>query len=99
MSTETQEKPEPIKVIDLEYPIQIGKEEKAQLKIMRRPKAKDLKGLNMIQMQSEDVCKLLGRISDFSTPELEELDLMDFNKVGEVMKSFLPSIQEAGKAT
>ena len=94
MTTESQE---PIKTITLEHPFKFGDENISQILILRRPKAKDLKGLNMQAMQAEDVCKLLGKISNLSTPQIEEIDLADFNSLGEAMKDFLPNTLEGGK--
>jgi len=95
MTTESQ----PVKTITLEFPVKVGDVEKGTINILRRPKAKDLKGLNMQAMQAEDVCKLLGRISDLSTPEIEEIDLKDFQSIGEAMKEFLPNSLGDGKTT
>ncbi len=98
MSTETQ-KQEPIKVIKLDYPVEFGDKTIDVLNIMRRPKAKHLIGLNMQAMQAGDVCKLLGKISDMSTPEVQEIDLQDFHKVGEALKAFLPKSLGDGNPT
>ena len=96
MTTESQ-KPTPIKTIVLEYPFEFAKEQITEVNITRRPKAKDMKGINLQNFTADAQCVLLGRISDLSTPAIEELDLADFKRLSEEVSDFLPSGPEDGK--
>jgi len=87
----------PIKTIKLEYPFEFGKEEITEVHVMRRPKAKDMKGINLQEMTADAQCKLLGRITNLMTPVIEEFDLADFKTLSEAVADFLPSGLESGE--
>jgi len=95
MATESQ----PVKTVTLKYPYTFGDKNIKECNFIRRPKAKDLKGLSLTDMKADDQLLLLGKMTDLSTPELGEMDLADFQDVSEALASFLPNTQEAGKTT
>jgi len=86
---------EPIEVIELEYPIEHGKELIERLEIMRRPRAKDLRGMPA-ELCQDHLQIILGRITGQPPSVIGELDLVDMFKGLEVVESFLPGGQTAG---
>ena len=101
MTTESQKQKEKeseaVAIITLKYPFKFGEKNITQCIFMHRPKAKDLKGLDLSSGRAEEQCKLLGRVTDLSTPEIEELDLEDFAIVGKKLATFLPDSLKDGK--
>ena len=103
MATESQDtnpRDGAVKVIELKHPFIFGKDKQITECIFhRRTKAKDLKGLKLANGMVDDQCVLLGRITNLSTPEIEELDLEDFSSVGTVVADFLPDSLKGGKTS
>lgn len=95
MTTESQHQ-EPIKIVKLEHPYSFGQKEIGQVEFLRRPKTKDIKGLNRNNMTTADTLRVLANITPLSTPEMEEMDLDDFALVQEALLSFLPNTQRIG---
>lgn len=93
MVTENQE---PIKVFKLDTPYSFGSKEITKVKFLRRPKAKDIKKVDIQAMSSVDTMRVLANITDLSIPEIEEMDLDDFNILSQELLSFLPRTREAG---
>lgn len=86
----------PVKTIKLGFPFDFGDRHITEVNFTRRPKAKDLKGINVSAMQADDTAILLGRITDLSTPEIEEMDLSDFTLLGNALADFLPGSLKTG---
>jgi hypothetical protein len=87
--------PEPIKTIDLKYPIQQGQETITHLEFMRRPKAKDLKGLP-VNLGFDELMTILGRLTGHPPSVLGELDFDDLMVAVEVVTDFLPGGLQTG---
>ena len=96
MTTESQE---PIKIIKLKYPFMWGQDEQVtEIQIIRRPKAKDMKGLKSLKdMDMSDQNLMISRFTNLTPPQLDELDMEDFGELGKVIESFLESSLETGK--
>ena len=88
---------EPIKIITLKHPYTFGTKQISECIFARRPKAKDLKGLKLGEGKVDDQFILLGRCTNLSTPEIEEMDLEDFTNVGQALTDFLPNGLDSGK--
>lgn len=87
--------PEPIKTIPLKYPVEHGQETITELVFMRRPKAKDFKGLPL-QLGFDEIIKILGRLTAQPPSVIDELDTADLMEAVEVVTDFLPSGQTTG---
>jgi len=85
----------PVQTIQLEHPFEFGSETISELNILRRPKKKDMKGIK--GLDSDETALLLGRVSDLSTPQIEEMDLDDFALCSEALANLLPNSQRIGK--
>lgn len=96
MTTESQSQ-EPVKTVVLKHPYEFGEKQINECIFTRRPKAKDLKGLKLNELEAEGQCILLGRVTNLTTPEIEEMDLADFQTVGEALASFLPNTPKVGR--
>jgi len=86
---------EPIKTIPLEYPVEHGQETITELVFMRRPKAKDFKGLPM-QLGFDELMTILGRLTGQPPSVIGEIDTTDLMNAVEVVTDFLPSGQTTG---
>ncbi len=76
-------------VVDLEEPFTFGKEEITSFTISRRPKAKDLKGITAGDMMMDDMFRIISRVCDQPLKCVEELDMVDMNRIAEEIQSFL----------
>lgn len=87
------------KVIKLDYPIRRSDKEEpfTELKIERRLKAKDFKGIQAQNIRFDDMLRLISRMTGQAVSLVEELDAVDMMKFVEVVNSFLPSTQMDGK--
>lgn len=100
MATESQDKEfkEPIKTIKFEIPLEFGSETITEINFLRRPKAKDMKGLDPRNLTIDQSMKLLANISDLSVPQIKEMDLDEFNVVSaEMADAFLARSQKIGE--
>lgn len=86
---------EPIKTIPLKHPVQHGNETVAALDFMRRPKAKDLRGLP-VNLGFDELMTVLGRMTSQPPSVINELDLEDLMAAVEVVTDFLPSSLPTG---
>lgn len=98
MTTESQKQEKPVKVVKL-TPYKFGTKEISELKILRKPKAKDLKGLAIAKGLADDQFVLLGRISDLTTPEIEEMGMGDSLLCIQAIEDFLPDSLRTGKSS
>ena len=90
MATESQEnKDKPVKTVTLDFPYKFGTKEITECIFPVRPKAKALKGMSVTNPTADDQMIILGRVTNLSTPEIEDMDLQDFKKVNEVLQDFL----------
>lgn len=80
--------------IKLKHPIQYGSETIHELD-MRRPKAKDLRGLP-IKMEMDHMLTLAGRCSAQPDSVINELDFEDMMSVVEVLGNFIGSSLPTG---
>ncbi len=92
-------KNKPVKVITLKHPYNFGSKQITQCIFERRPKAKDLKGLSLAKQLADDQFVLLGRVTNLSTPEIEEMDMEDAMVCMEAITDFLPDSLKPGKAS
>ena len=85
------------KVVKLKYPVTIDREGEPvkELVFERRPKAKDMRGLNT-NLTMDDMFLLLGRLSNQPTPVILELDVEDMAEAMKVMADFLPGSLRTG---
>lgn len=74
--------------LKLKHPIQFGSEE---IKIInyRRPRAKDMRGINMNNLDFGSVLDIFAKMSDQPPPAIDEMDAEDAIKAVEVFSSFL----------
>ena len=85
-------------VVKLDFPVSRGNEEPFnELKIERRLKAKDFKGIQAQSIRFDDMLKLISRMTGQAVSLVEELDASDMMKFVEVVNSFLPSGQMGGE--
>lgn len=97
MVAENQDEKKSIKRIKLEHPYSVGSKQITEVNFTRRPKARDMKGINPQNMTMDESTLVLGRCTDLSTPELMEMDLDDMSLVGEALSDFLPNTQRIGR--
>lgn len=88
---------EPVKIFKLQFPFAYGDTQITECKFMRRPKAKDIKGLKLSDQLADDQYILLGRITDLSTPVIEEMDMADAMSLIKELTDFLPESLRTGK--
>lgn len=87
-----------LKSVKLAYPITWGDGEPLKvIDFLRRPQARDLKGLNLQNLKIEDQCKILANITNADAPQLMRCDMFDMTKLGEILTDFLEGGQETGK--
>lgn len=81
------------RTVVLDAPIKRGEKELKEV-TLRRPKAGELRGLKLQDVQEGDVSSLqvlLPRITELTKMEVEELDLTDLNAIGtEIVLFFVP---------
>lgn len=75
------------KKIDLEFPLTIDGKEMKEL-YLRRPTLKDFLGIQGLQDTEADT-QMLAKLSGVNAPDLEALDLKDYNVAQTVISSFL----------
>lgn len=80
----------------LRFPVMYGEERIEKVKF-RRPKAKDVKGIDLAKMDTDGMIKLMSKCSGQFPQALEELDMLDFNFCGEVFEGFLETGAKTGK--
>lgn len=86
-----------ITIIKLDHPIDItltksgGKREETITQInLRRPKVKDLKGLNLAHLEGADMITLVSRLSGLDSAVFDEVDAADFLNMSEMVAGFFP---------
>ena len=84
---EQDEKQLPIE-IELEYPVEFGRETITAVTIKRRLTGKDMKDIPA-DMTFGDIQKIASRVTGLSPAIFEKMDLVDLKKVNEVLSSFL----------
>lgn len=89
-------KKQPIAIIVLDYPIQVGSETITEIKINRRPKAGDLMDMKSGEQTLGDIMKIVSKISGETMETVKELDLEDLQKVSEVVQNFLGNSPKIG---
>lgn len=87
---------EPIAIINLDYPIQIGSETLQSISINRRPKAGDLMDMKSGEQTLGDIMKIISKISGETLDTIKELDLEDLTKISEVVQGFLGNSPKIG---
>lgn len=94
MTTESRksesENEKPLKVIKLEKPYTFGEKKITEFKILREPKAKDMKGMQLAKGLADDQFILLGKISNLSTAEIEQMSMGDVMLCIKTLEDFLP---------
>lgn len=83
--------------IELEFPVTLkmknGRTERDEIidtVELRRPKVKDIKGLNLEQLEGDDLEVLVRRLSGLDRAVMAEIDVTDFLKLAEVIGGFFP---------
>jgi len=95
---ETEESIEPIKSLKLQYPLSFKNGDSVKIiDFLRRPQARDLRGIDLQNLKMEEQCKILANITNCSTPQLMRCDMVDMNKLGEILTDFLEGGQETTK--
>jgi hypothetical protein len=81
--------------LELKHPFTYGS---AEIKVInyRRPKAKDLKRININKIETGDIIGLFASISDQMPPAIDEMDAEDTMKAIEIVSDFLAPGQEIG---
>lgn len=87
--------------MQLKHPFNYGKESQELIKelvIRRRPKAKDLKGINMGDQGKgvEMLFPIMSRLTGEDVTIIEELDLEDLFELAQVVTDFLPDFLQTG---
>ncbi|PIR25606.1 MAG: hypothetical protein COV43_04470 [Deltaproteobacteria bacterium CG11_big_fil_rev_8_21_14_0_20_42_23] len=83
--------------IELDYPIEFGSEVYKKLTI-RRPKAKDMRRFNPDNMNTGDFIDLMKDLVEVPDKVVDELDLVDLQKMSEVIGNFLARGQKTGNS-
>lgn len=83
-------------VVKLDYPVEKGGENYAELKVSRRLRAGDFKGIATDAIMFDDMLTLVSRLFGIPTSVAEALDSTDFFKCVEVVNSFLPGGPSTG---
>ena len=78
------------KDIDLSYPIEVGKEIISTITIKRRPVAGDLAGFKSDMPEYDKTLRLVGKVTGYPPPVINELGFDDLSAILEVIKPFLP---------
>ena len=81
-------------VVKLKVPIEQGTEKIHEL-VLRRPKARDFRGLPM-EPSLGHVLDLAGDLSGQAPSVIDELDVEDMMEVVGVLEKFMPGGQETG---
>lgn len=84
----------------LQYPVTFGSDIVTELEI-RRPKAKDIRGLKASttgEFEFNELLKIVANITDQPDPLIGELDIDDTMALVEKVSSFLAGGQETGKS-
>ena len=97
-NAETEESTEIIKSLKLQYPLNFKNGEVITVvDFLRRPQARDLRGIDLQNLKMEEQCKILAHITNCTTPQLMRCDMVDMNKLGEILTDFLEGGQETTK--
>lgn len=75
--------------IKLQDPVQFGGDTISELKVDRILKVKDMKGVPIENLQVDHMSLVVARLTNQPTVVIEELSMGDFQKVAEVVQSFL----------
>jgi hypothetical protein len=88
---------EPIQIIKLKHPFTIGESEEAvtEVRIMRRLKGKDLKGMKESPSVA-DMYSIMSKITGMEVYYFEEMDVEDVFACMEILTGFLGNIPKIG---
>ena len=82
-------------VIELTYPFEWDNQDEKITEIeIPRPKAKHIRGMNFKKIESGDadeVLKLIQKLTGHPPKLIDRLDIIDIQKIGDVISSFLDS--------
>lgn len=94
-NVDTEESVEIIKSLKLQYPLEFKNGDEIKVvDFIRRPQARDLKGMDLQNLKMEEQCKILANITNCTTPQLMRCDMADMTKLGEILTDFLEGGQE-----
>lgn len=82
----------------LQHPINVEGSDVTELQI-RRPKLKDLKGLNLADLESlsgEALIQLISSLAEIPPSSAEQIDVADFDAIGDMIQSFFPEPKKTG---
>lgn len=80
--------------LKLEYPIKWGEDTISEI-VFQRPKGKHLKSIGT-EVTGETVMTIAGKISGHPPSFFDEMDVIDWTRVGEVIGDFLDSGRKTG---
>lgn len=83
--------------VKLFAPIKYGEEELIKEIRLIRPKAKHVKNVKLQNLSFGDMINLMSKLSGHAPSVLDELDMLDFSELGEVLDTFLGSTAKNGK--
>lgn len=81
--------------IELSHPIEAHGKEVNELKL-RRPRLKDLKGINMENITGDLMIDLVARLAEIPPSAAGEIDAGDFEAIGEAFNVFFPQKKAPG---
>lgn len=84
--------------LNLQEPIEWGKETRTTVVVNRRLKAKDFKGIVASNIRFDDMMRLISKVSGEPIAFIEELDAADLFELSKVVQSFLPSGLTTGES-
>lgn len=82
-----------LKVVKLDFPVESGSETISELRMSRRLRAGDFRGIRTDEIKFDDMLLLVSRLFGVPTSVVDKLDSTDFFKCTEIVNSFLPGGQ------
>lgn len=82
-----------VTTIELDHPVTVktgDKEDIINSVELRRPKVKDIKGIDLEKIEGDSLVTLVGRLSGLDSHIFSEIDVTDFLKMAEAIGGFFP---------
>lgn len=86
-----------VKTYKLSEATRVGDQLVQEIKF-KRPKGKHIKGLNIMNLTSDDMFTIAGKISDQPSVVFEEIPLRDWLKIQEQIADFLDAGPQTGRS-
>ena len=87
-----------IKSLTLKHPIQLGTETITELKVMKRLRARQFKGIPAQNILFDHMLVLIGKLTGQPPSVIEELDSEDLFPAMELVNDFLPNSLTTGES-